>query len=425
MTTAATASTTGVDPALTPGYDAVLLAGFGGPEGPDDVMPFLRNVTRGRGIPDERLVEVSHHYLALGGSSPINAQNRALRAALEQELHRRGVALPVLWGNRNWAPYLADEIRAAHDRGQIRLLGVATSAYSSYSGCRQYREDFGLALHATDLVGSVRIDKVQPYFDRPAFATGFAERTVETVRAGLAHGVPPADLEIVFTTHSIPDPMADSSGSAALGDHDRPGGAYVAQHLAVARVVADTVSAAIDFPVSWQLAYQSRSGPPAMPWLDPDINDVIDTLAAAGKRGIVVVPIGFVSDHVEVVWDLDNEAAERAAEAGLWFARVATPGTDPDFVAMLADLVELRLSTAPGDVAEADADGGAIDARTRPDFCATRCCVNLRAPKPTTAGADSAQDWAGLDVAPDRLRASGVPGVVAAVTAAAGGDDSG
>src|SRR6478752_8956368 len=189
------------------GYDAVLLAGFGGPEGPDDVMPFLRNVTRGRGIPDERLVEVSHHYQALGGRSPINEQCRALQDALQAELD-----LPVLWGNRNWAPYVADVIRDAHGAGLVRLLGVATSAYSSYSSCRQYREDFGMALQSTDLVGSVRIDKVRPYFDLPGFRAPFVEGTVAAVQDAATAGVPVADLEVVFTTHSIPTGMANASG---------------------------------------------------------------------------------------------------------------------------------------------------------------------------------------------------------------------
>src|SRR6478752_202963 len=271
------------------GYDAVLLAGFGGPEGPDDVMPFLRNVTRGRGIPEDRLVEVSHHYQALGGSSPINEQNRRLQAALAAELDRRGIRMPVLWGNRNWAPYLADVIVAANGDGQVRLLGLATSAYSSYSSCRQYREDFGLALSATGLVGSVRIDKVRPYFDRPGFWRFFADGTVSAMRDATAAGLDIADLEIVFTTHSIPMTMADTSGSADLCDHGE-GGAYVSQHLAVARAVIDQVRAEIGADPSWQLAYQSRSGPPSMPWLEPDINDVIDDVsAAAGRRGVIVV----------------------------------------------------------------------------------------------------------------------------------------
>ena len=409
--------TSAPDPARE-GYDAVLLAGFGGPEGPDDVMPFLRNVTRGRGVPEERLIEVSHHYQALGGASPINAQNRALRAALQAELERRGLTIPVLWGNRNWAPYLTDVIAGAHSAGLVRLLGLATSAYSSYSSCRQYREDFGMALAGTaqagtaragtaragtSLVGAVRIDKVRPYFDRLGFRQPFAEGAVESLRTSLAAGIDIADVEVVFTTHSIPLTMADSSGSAELGDH-QPGGAYVTQHLAVARAVIEHVGAELGTSPSWRLAYQSRSGPPSVPWLGPDINDVIDDLAAIGRRGVVVVPIGFISDHVEVVWDLDNEAAETAAKHGLFFARVRTPGVDPLFVGGLADLVAERLGAA---TAGATALTGAA---RRPDFCAARCCVNARVSRPTTAAVDSAADWTGLEVDSAQLVASGIRG---------------
>jgi ferrochelatase len=405
MTVASTERGMAADPTV-PGYDAVLLAGFGGPEGPDDVMPFLRNVTRGRGIPDERLVEVSHHYQALGGRSPINEQNRALQAALQDELE-----LPVLWGNRNWAPYVADVVRDAHGAGLVRLLGVATSAYSSYSSCRQYREDFGMALHSTDLVGSVRIDKVRPYFDLPGFRAPFVEGTVAALRAAAAAGIPAADLDIVFTTHSIPTTMADSSGSASLGDHG-DGGAYVAQHLAVAAAVVDEVAAAAGLPngtgPAWQLAYQSRSGPPSVPWLEPDVNDVITALAAAGRRGVVVVPIGFVSDHVEVIWDLDREAAQTAKEVGLFFARVGTPGTDPRFVTDLAALIRDRLTAADNRFP------GLAGVTRRPDFCAATCCVNARVTRPTTAAVDSATDWQSLAVDPERLAASGIPGVSAA-----------
>lgn len=409
-----------------PGYDAVLLAGFGGPEGPDDVMPFLRNVTRGRGIPEERLVEVSHHYLALGGSSPINEQNRLLQRALQTELDRRGVTVPVLWGNRNWAPYLADVIAGAASDGYVRLLGVATSAYSSYSSCRQYREDFGMALSATGLVGSVRIDKVRPYFDRPGFRAPFADGTVAAVRGAMDAGIDITDVEVVFTTHSIPLTMADTSGSAELDDH-RPGGAYVTQHLAVANAVMDHLRGELGESPTWQLAYQSRSGPPSMPWLDPDINDVIDDLAAAGRRSVVVVPIGFVSDHVEVVWDLDNEAAETAARHGMHFVRVRTPGVDPRFVAGLADLITERLDSEPvhaqgeGTASKGRAndgqgaagpvvDNGLPGATRRPDFCASRCCANSRVTKPTTAAVDSAADWSDLNVDPALLVASGIRG---------------
>ncbi len=244
----------------TPGWDAVLLAGFGGPEGPDDVMPFLRNVTRGRGIPEERLVEVSHHYLALGGVSPINDQNRALRDALSAELTRRGIDLPVLWGNRNWAPFVADVVTEAHAAGQDRLLGLATSAYSSYSGCRQYREDFGKALLATDLVGDVRVDKIRHYYNHPGFLMPFADGTAAAVAAALDAGLAPADLEIVFTTHSIPDAMACRPAPRA----PRPPGNYVSQHLAACGVVIDELtSRGLGAAVTWQLAYQSRSGPAA------------------------------------------------------------------------------------------------------------------------------------------------------------------
>lgn len=390
--------------ASQPGYDAVLLAGFGGPEGPDDVMPFLRNVTRGRGIPEERLVEVSHHYQALGGRSPINEQNRRLQGALQAELERRGVPIPVLWGNRNWAPYLSDVVGEAHRAGQVRLLGLATSAYSSYSSCRQYREDFGMALAGTGLVGTVRIDKVRPYFDRPGFRQTFADGTVAALRAAVGAELDIADLDVVFTTHSIPLTMANTSGSDDLGDH-RPGGAYVTQHRAVAEAVIAHVRAELGVTPSWQLAYQSRSGPPSMPWLEPDINDVIDDLAEAGRRGVIVVPIGFVSDHVEVIWDLDNEAAETAAKHGLYFARVGTPGVDPRFVGELADLVQERLGTPVNPLDEL------AGAARRPDFCASRCCVNSRATKPTTAAVDSAEDWSDLDVDPALLAASGIRGV--------------
>ena len=238
----------------------------------------------------------------------------------------------MLWGNRNWAPYLADVISAAHGDGQVRLLGLATSAYSSYSSCRQYREDFGMALAAPDLVGDGP-DRQGPALLRPARLPASRSPTAPSrpSRDALAAGIALADLEVVFTTHSIPTTMADTSGSADLGDHG-PGGAYVAQHLAVAQCGhRPGCAAAVGDEPTWQLAYQSRSGPPSMPWLEPDINDVIDDLAAAGRRGVVVVPIGFVSDHVEVVWDLDNEAAETAAEHGLFFARVGTPGVDPRF----------------------------------------------------------------------------------------------
>jgi len=381
------------------GYDAVLLTGFGGPEAPDEVMPFLRTVTRGRGVPEERLVEVSHHYQALGGMSPINAQNRALRAALEEELAARGLPLTVLWGNRNSAPWLTDVVDAAQTDGHTRLLGLATSAYSSYSSCRQYREDFGTALTDSGLVGQVRIDKVRPYFDQPGFLDPFVDGAAAAVQAALAGGLAADELQLLFTTHSIPAAMADSSGSATTGD-DRPGGAYVAQHLAASEHVAARVTEQTGAVVDWRLVYQSRSGPPQVRWLEPDICEVIADLSTE-RRGVVVVPIGFVSDHVEVIWDLDHEAADAAADRGLFFWRVPTPGTDPRFVASLADLIAERVGR--GLPREA-----VLDLPRRPPNCPPGCCANLRAAKPTTAGQDSAQDWADTGVAASALAASGI-----------------
>ncbi|HEY8282508.1 MAG TPA: ferrochelatase, partial [Leifsonia sp.] len=306
-------------------YDAILLAGFGGPEGQDDVIPFLRNVTRGRGIPEERLEEVAHHYRHFGGVSPINDQNRELKAALEAELASRGIDLPVLWGNRNWDPYLRDALAEASERGLTSIIAIATSAYSSYSSCRQYREDFAEALAETGLEGTITIDKVRQFFDHP----GFVEPFIEGVRDGLAEvqrrvpGIDPAtEVELLFSTHSIP-----SVDAAKSGPRDREfgeGGAYAAQHLAVAEVVAQ---AATDGVVKWRLVYQSRSGPPSMPWLEPDINDAIAELPAKGVRAVIIVPLGFVSDHMEVLWDLDNEAMETSEENGLVAVRVPTPGT--------------------------------------------------------------------------------------------------
>jgi len=262
-----------------------------------------------------------------------------------------------------------------------------------------------VGLQSTGLIGSMVIDKVRPYYDQPGFVQPFIDGTIDAVREAQSAGIEPADLEVVFTTHSIPMTMARSAGSAALGDHDGTG-AYVRQHQAVCRFVMQAVQATFGTDIPWQLAYQSRSGPPSMPWLEPDINDVIEGLEPAGRKGVVVVPVGFVSDHVEVVWDLDNEAAKTAGTMGLFFRRVATPGTDPRFVSGLVDLVMQRLTV----------DGGLavrlpIGPDPRPDFCAAGCCAPGRGPKPTTAGEDSADDWQGLGVDANALAASGIRGV--------------
>ena len=363
-------------------YDAILLASFGGPEGQDDVIPFLRNVTRGRGIPDERLEAVAHHYRAFGGISPINQQNRELKTALEAELARRGIDLPVLWGNRNWEPFISDAVQDAHTRGFTKLLAIGTSAYSSYSSCRQYREDYALALETTELRGDIQIDKVRQFFDHPGFVQPFIEGVAQGLQEAIAAGFQPAETHVLFSTHSIPSADAAKSGPAERGFGE--GGAYEAQHLAVAEVVmaAASPSTSSGTGASWSLVYQSRSGPPTQPWLDPDINDAMRSLAAAGTRAFVIVPLGFVSDHMEVKWDLDTEAMETAAELGVFATRVPTPGIHPAYVSGLVDLVLERINGTP------TADRPALtDLGPWYDVCRSGCCENVRLGfKPALAG---------------------------------------
>ncbi|OCG75665.1 ferrochelatase [Microbacterium sediminis] len=331
-------------------YDAVILASFGGPEGQDDVIPFLRNVTRGRGIPEERLEEVGTHYRAFGGVSPINQQNRELKAALEAEIARRGLGLPVYWGNRNWAPYLEDAVSQAAADGHRTLLALATSAYSSYSSDRQYREDLARVLIDTGLGEGddpVTIDKVRLFFDHPGFVEPFFEGVREAVEGWIADGVEPSTIHVLFSTHSIPTGDADRSGPR---DVEWPeGGAYAAQHRAVAAYIMGRLAEEIPAvgTIGWDLVFQSRSGPPSQPWLEPDVNDRIAQLPGEGKAAVAIVPLGFVSDHMEVMWDLDNEALASAADAGLRAVRTRTPGTHPAFVAGLVDLIEERLNGTP------------------------------------------------------------------------------
>ena len=357
-------------------YDAIVLAGFGGPEGQDDVIPFLRNVTRGRGIPDERLEEVAHHYRHFGGVSPINEQNRVLKAALEAELTSRGIDLPVLWGNRNWDPYLREALVEAHDRGFTKLIGLATSAYSSYSSCRQYREDFALALEETGLGGVLQVDKVRQFFDHPGFVEPFVDGVRTAVADFVERGIDRGAIRILFSTHSIPTGDADRSGPR---DRDfGEGGAYAAQHRAVAEVVVR--EAGTDIP--WQLVYQSRSGPPTQPWLEHDVNDVIDGFAAEGVEAVVIVPLGFVSDHMEVLWDLDTEATETAEKHGIAALRTPTPGTHPAYVRGLVDLVLERVNGTPTADRPAETALGPWY-----DVCRPGCCENARLGfKPAIAG---------------------------------------
>jgi len=344
---ASAAAATGAAFIETPvAYDALILASFGGPEGQDDVIPFLRNVTGGRGIPDERLEEVAVHYRRFGGVSPINQQNRELKAALEAELAARGIDLPVYWGNRNWAPYLEDAFTAAVADGHSTLLVLATSAYSSYSSDRQYREDIARVISSEGLEEKVTADKVRLYFDHPGFVAPFQEGVDAAVQGYLEQGIAASDIHILFTTHSIPTADADRSGPSDVAWGG--GGAYTAQHRAVAEhIVSQLGLITAGAAVPWQLVFQSRSGPAHQPWLEPDINDVIADLPAAGAEAVVIVPLGFVSDHMEVLWDLDTEALDSAEKAGLPAVRTPTPGTHPAFVSGLIDLVVERIDGTP------------------------------------------------------------------------------
>jgi ferrochelatase len=383
------AASSGAEHVETPvTYDAILLASFGGPEGQDDVIPFLRNVTRGRGIPDERLEEVAHHYRAFGGISPINQQNRALKAALEAELERRGIDLPVLWGNRNWEPFISDAVTEAHDRGFTKLIAIGTSAYSSYSSCRQYREDYALALESTELRGDVQIDKVRQFFDHPGFVQPFIEGVAQGLRDAADAGFAPAETRVLFSTHSIPSTDAAKSGPAERGFGE--GGAYEAQHLAVAEVVmaaahpstSSGTRAGSENEIAWSLVYQSRSGPPSQAWLEPDINDAMRELATSGTKAFVIVPLGFVSDHMEVKWDLDTEAMETANELGVFATRVPTPGVHPAYVSGLVDLVLERVNGVPTEDRPALTELGPWY-----DVCRAGCCENVRLGfKPALAG---------------------------------------
>ena len=361
-----------------PAYDAFLLVSFGGPEGPGDVMPFLTNVTRGRNVPPERLARVAEHYYAFGGVSPINQQCRDLLAAVRADFEASGLALPLYWGNRNWTPYLADTVRAMAQDGVQRAVAFVTSAYSSYSSSRQYLEDIEQARAAVG-PGAPRIDKIRRFFNHPGFIEPFAGH----VNAALA--TLPAevrdDAHLVFTAHSIPRAMAEASGP--------PGnrGRYVAELTEAARLIAERTGAGAH---RWSLAYQSRSGPPSQPWLEPDVRDHLGELAKSGTQAVVVVPVGFVSDHMEVRYDLDVEAAQTADALGLAFARAATPGTSPRFASMVTELVTERLAL-PDDLPGPDTTvsdnpepgGGAVraalgDMGVPSQTCPADCCGGSR-----------------------------------------------
>jgi protoporphyrin/coproporphyrin ferrochelatase len=358
----ATRNNGGVEPSSAPApagpYDALLLVSFGGPEKPEDVVPFLENVTRGRGIPRERLEEVAEHYHHFGGVSPINDQNKALLAVLEDGLRAAGIDLPVYWGNRNWAPYVEDVWQQMADDGIEHAYVLATSAYASFSGCRQYHEDVARARAAmtgdAGAPGGPTAEKLPHYFD----AEGFVRANADALASSLA-GLPDEvrdGARLVATAHSIPDVMAAVAGP--------DGHAYEAELQAAARLVVDRVAPGRPVDLVWQ----SRSGPPSVPWLEPDVNDHLKALASAGEKAVVLFPVGFVSDHLEVIWDLDNEAKETAEELGLTFARAATAGTHPAFVGSLVELLAERRA------------GGEPRLGTN---CPASCCFVPPRPRPT------------------------------------------
>ncbi len=336
-------------------YQALLVLSFGGPEGPDEVRPFLENVTRGRGVPPERLDAVAEHYQHFGGVSPINARNRELIAAIGERTE-----LPVYFGNRNWHPMVEDTVAEMARDGVRRALVFATSAYGGYSACRQYHEDIARARKAVG-EGAPELVKLRHFFDHPAFVAANAD-AVRAVRDQAGPGA-----RLVFTAHSVP-----SSADASAGPPDEGGHRYSKQVAEAARLVAAELGEA-EHDVVWQ----SRSGPPQVPWLEPDVLDHLDALRAAGVPGVVIAPIGFVSDHVEVIWDLDTEAREKAAELGMGFARAATAGPDPRFADMVLELIDEHVHDAcPRGLGEVPRAG----CGTNGALCAPLCCEPPRRP---------------------------------------------
>ena len=378
-------------------YDAIMLLSYGGPNGEEDVLPFMRNATRGRGIPDERLLQVAAHYKRFGGVSPINACNQRLIADLSAELARRGHDIPVGWGNRNWHPFVAEGLDELAQAGARRILVLPTSAYASYSGCRQYREDLAEAAEVlrekwgTIVLGAedsgdnpdadIVLDKVRPYYSTPGMASAQIASIRRSWEALTARGVDPSGIRLIFVTHSIPLSMEAGSSPfpfrsaideavAASGDHgERQGSAasseagtpateisYVAQHHALIGAIMPELRRILGrADLGYDLVYCSRSGPPQARWLEPDINDFLEEIAgdtasgAAAPSGVVVVPIGFICDHMEVVYDLDTEAKETAARLGVPYERAGTVSTDPDFVSSLVDVLEERAAQARGE----------------------------------------------------------------------------
>lgn len=327
-------------------YDALLVMSFGGPEGMDDVLPFLENVTRGRNIPRERLVEVAHHYENFGGVSPINVQNRELIAALKQELDAHNIHMPIYFGNRNWHPFVTDTVSEMQADGVHHALVFVTSAFSSYSGCRQYREDVIRAVETAEV--GLTFDKIRVFYNHPSFIQANVDHLQESLNQFPA--ARRAGVHVAFTAHSIPMSMAQKSN-------------YEAQLCEASRLVAE--AAGIN---DHQLVYQSRSGAPHIPWLEPDILAHMETLSSQGITDLVIHPIGFLSDHVEVLYDLDDEAVTKANTLGMTMFRSATVGTHPTFVSMIRDLIIERMTPDP-----TRQSIGAYGASH--DVCPLNCCL--------------------------------------------------
>ncbi len=346
------------------GYDALLIVGFGGPEKPEDVMPFLENVVRGRPVPRERLLEVAEHYQHFGGVSPINAQVRELMAALRTELDQRGVNLPLYWGNRNWHPMLEDTLKTMTEAGVKKALSVVLAAYSSYSSCRQYREN---VIAAREAAGdqAPACDKMRVYYNHPAFIAANADRLRTAIEQ-----IPPENRDVfhlAFTAHSIPSSMAQACD-------------YEKQLLETCRLIATELKIPRE---RWELVFQSRSGRPEDPWLGPDILEHIDSLHNYGLKNLIIHPVGFLSDHMEVMFDLDEEARHKCDSYGIHMVRSATVGTHPKFVAMMADLIIERMNQAQ--------DRPAIGLYpANHDVCPVNCCPAparpARPPAATGAG---------------------------------------
>ncbi len=350
-------------------YDAILLVSFGGPEKEADVLPFLENVLRGKNVPRDRLLAVADHYYQFGGKSPLNEQNRKLMKALEKELSQHQIMLPVYWGNRNWHPLLQDTLRQMKDNGVKRALAFVTSAYSSYSGCREYRENIATALGSLG-EGELKVDKLRVFFNHPRFI----EATVDYATAALRE-LPIDDCSrthLIFTAHSIPVSVAQGSQ-------------YQAQLQEASRLVAERLDAVRGGRTDFDLVYQSRSGPPTQPWLEPDVLDFLRDLKRQGKsKSVVLVPIGFVSDHIEVLYDLDTAANGLCAELGLRTARAQCVGTHPRFVQMIRELIVERM-----EIERLRADGTDGKGFDRPalgvlgpshDVCPQDCCPAPQCP---------------------------------------------